>query len=71
MTENQAYVLDVALGCLATWGSVILLNAIGANDGFQLVAAMVGLVATSFMVGVIGVHYERKEIERGEGPDLN
>jgi hypothetical protein len=69
MTENQAYVLDIAVGCVVTWGSVILLNALGANDGFQLIAGMMGLVATSFLVGVIGVHYERKEIERGEDPE--
>jgi hypothetical protein len=55
---------------LITWGSVILLNALGANDELQGVTAMLGLAATSFMVGVIGVHYARKreakEKEEGE-----
>jgi hypothetical protein len=65
MTQNKAYVLDIVVGCLVSWGSVILLNAIGANDGIQGVAAMLGLVATSFMVGVISWLYEG----RGRGND--
>src|SRR6185503_17621545 len=58
MTQNKAYVLDIVLGCMATWGSVIGLDALGAADKYQLVAAMSGLVATSFMVGVISCLYE-------------
>jgi hypothetical protein len=69
MTENKALMLDAVGGCLLTWGSVILLNAIGAADRFQGVAAMLGLVITSFMVGVIGDHYRRKAIAEGKDPD--
>ena len=67
MTQNKAYVLDIAVGCMVTWGSVILLDALGANDGFQLVAALVGLVGTSFMVGVISWLYEGRGA--GDGQD--
>jgi hypothetical protein len=69
MTENKALMLDAVVGCLLTWGSVILLNAVGAADRFQGVAAMLGLVITSFMVGVIGEHYRRKAIAEGKDPD--
>jgi hypothetical protein len=63
MTENKAFVLDIVLGCLFTWGSVILLNALGVADGIQGLVGVWGLVVTSFLVGVIGVHYDRKEKE--------
>jgi hypothetical protein len=66
MTQNKAYVLDIAIGCMVTWGSVILLDAVGANDGFQLVAALVGLVGTSFMVGVISWLYEGRDTREGQ-----
>ena len=65
MTQNKAYVLDIVVGCMVTWGSVILLNGLGAGDKYQLVAAMLGLVGTSFMVGVISWLYE------GRGKDGN
>jgi lipopolysaccharide export LptBFGC system permease protein LptF len=64
MTENKAYVLDIVVGCLATWGAVILLNAVGANGGLQFLVGMWGLVITAFMVGVIGTHYGRKKGKR-------
>jgi hypothetical protein len=66
MTENKAFLLDIVVGCAATWGSVILLDAVGANDGFQLVAAMLGLAGTAFMIGVIGYFFERKGERSGE-----
>jgi hypothetical protein len=66
MTENSAFVLDIVIGCLVTWGSVFLLGSVGAADKYQLVAAMLGLGGTSFMVGVIGRHYERKGDDRGD-----
>jgi hypothetical protein len=66
MTENQALILDVVVGCMVTWGSVILLDAIGAADKYQLVAAMLGLVGTSFMVGVISHLYDRKGNDRDD-----
>ena len=70
MTKRQAFAVDAVVGCLITWGSVLLLSALGANEGFQLVAAMVGLSGTSFMVGVIVVHYARKrETEEGKSRD--
>ena len=66
MTKRQAFLVNAVVGCLLTWGSVPALTALGVDDRIQFVVAMLGLVATSFMVGVIGVHYYRKEIERGE-----
>jgi hypothetical protein len=69
MTENKALALDVVVGCLLSWGSVILLDAVGANDGLQFLAGMWGLVVTAFMVGVIGYLYERKEAGREDGGD--
>jgi hypothetical protein len=68
MTENKALLLDGVIGCILTWGSVVLLNALGAADRFQGVAAMLGLVITTFLVGVISVHYERKEEADTEDP---
>ena len=68
MTETKALLLDAVIGCILTWGSVVLLNALGAAGRFQGVAAMLGLVITSFMVGVICVHYERKEDADTEDP---
>jgi len=69
MTENQAYVLNVVAGLVVTLGGLSLLSALGVDGTLLLVAGMLGLVGTSFMVGVIGVHYEEKEIERGEDPE--
>ena len=69
MTEKWALILDFMIGCVVTWGSVILLDAIGAAEKFQLVAGMLGLVGTSFMVGVISDHYRRKAEAEGKDPD--
>ncbi|HEY5332484.1 MAG TPA: hypothetical protein VIJ21_02985 [Solirubrobacterales bacterium] len=69
MTENWAQLLNAVVGCLVTWGTVLLLNAIGAADKFQLVAGLLGIVVFSFMVGVIGDHYRRKAIAEGKDPD--
>jgi hypothetical protein len=69
MTENKALILDVVLGCLVTWGSVFLLDALGAAEKFKLVAGLLGIVVFSFMVGVIGDHYRRKAIAEGKDPD--
>jgi hypothetical protein len=64
MTENKAFVLDIVLGCLFTWGSVILLNALGVADRIQGLVGVWGIIVTSFLIGVIGVHYAEKERER-------
>lgn len=69
MTENKALALDGVVGCIVTWGSVILLNALGVNGTLQALAGMVGLCITCFLIGVIDVYYTRKAIERGEPPD--
>jgi hypothetical protein len=69
MTENKAFILDIVVGCLVTWGSVFLLDAIGAAEKFQLVAGMLGIVVFSFLIGVIGDHYRRKAIAEGKDPD--
>ncbi len=69
MTENRALILNVVVGCILTWGTVILLDAVGAANKFQLVAAMLGLVGVPFMVGVIGEHYHRKAEAEGKDPD--
>jgi hypothetical protein len=69
MTEKWALILDVVVGCLVTWGSVILLDALGAAEKFQIVAGMLGIVLFSFLVGVITGHYHDKAIAEGKDPD--
>jgi high-affinity Fe2+/Pb2+ permease len=69
MTENWAQILNAGVGCVVTWGTVFLLNAIGAADRFQLVAGMLGIVFFSFLVGVITGHYHDKAIAEGKDPD--
>jgi hypothetical protein len=70
MTKHQAFALNILIGCLVTWGSIPALAALGVGDEIQGVIAMLGLVATSFMVGVIVVHYGRKEeVEEAKGLD--
>jgi hypothetical protein len=70
MTKHQAFALNILIGCLVTWGSIAASAALGVSDDIQGVIAILGLAATSLMVGVIGVHYWRKEeAEEVEGPD--
>jgi hypothetical protein len=69
MTENKWMILDVVGGCLVTWGSVFLLDAVGAAEKFQLVAGMLGIVVFSFLIGVIGSHYHDKAVAEGKDPD--
>ena len=70
MTKRLAFAIDAVVGCSITWGSVLLLSMLGANEDLQLVAAMTGLSGTSLMVGAIGAHYARKsEAEEGKAPD--
>jgi hypothetical protein len=69
MTKHQAFALNMLIGCLVSWGSILASAALGVSDEIQGVIAILGLVVTSFMVGVIAVHYWRKEeAERVEGP---
>jgi hypothetical protein len=69
MTKHQAFGLNMLVGCLVSWGSIFVAAALGVSDEIQGVIAILGLVATSFMVGVIAVHYWRKEEdEKVEGP---
>jgi ABC-type dipeptide/oligopeptide/nickel transport system permease component len=69
MTELQAFAVDgvvgVSVGLLCVWA----LGELGAGEGILMVAAMLTIAVPAFMVGVIGRHYERKEIERGEDPE--
>jgi hypothetical protein len=69
MTENRAQILNFVIGCIVTWGSPILLDALGAAEKFQLVAAMLGLVVFAFRVGVITGHYHDKAVAEGKDPD--
>jgi predicted phage tail protein len=69
MTENKAQILNVVIGIVVTCGSVNLLGAIGAAERFQAVAAMLGLVGCSFMVGVITEHYHCRAEAEGKDPD--
>ncbi len=70
MTKRLAFAIDAVVGCSITWGSVLLLSMLGANEDLQLVAAMTGLSGTSLMVGAIGAHYARKrEAEEGKAPE--
>jgi hypothetical protein len=69
MTEKWALILNFVVGCLVTWGSVVLLDALGAANRFQGVAAILGIVVFSFSVGVIGAHYHDKAVAEGKDPD--
>jgi hypothetical protein len=60
MSKRQAYAVDIVVSCLVTWTSVILLNAIGAGEEVQFVAAMLGIVGGAMMAGAILVHYVHK-----------
>ena len=66
MTKHQAFGLNMLIGCLVSWGSILIVAALGVSDEVQGVIAILGLVATSFMVGVIATHYARKRIEAEE-----
>jgi hypothetical protein len=58
MSETKAYVVLFACGLLAEVGTVIGLEALGASGEAQVSGVMICLVVMSFLVGVIGVHYE-------------
>jgi Cu/Ag efflux pump CusA len=67
MTKHQAFAIDLVLSCLATWGSVILLNSFGVDERLQAVAGILGIVGGAAMVGVITVHYvHKREAEEAE-----
>jgi hypothetical protein len=61
MTKRQAFLVDGVVGCLLTWGSVPLMEALGVGDRIQAVVAMLGLATTCLMLGVISEHFRRKE----------
>ena len=69
MTENKAFLLNGVVGCVVTWGTVILLDAVGAADKFQGVAAILGIVFFSSLISVIGHHYHEKAVAEGKDPD--
>jgi hypothetical protein len=69
VTENKALILNFVVGCLVTWGSVILLDALGAAGRIQGVVAILGIVVFSFLIGVIGTHYRDKAVAEGKDPD--
>jgi hypothetical protein len=69
MTENQALILDVVIGFIATMGGVVLLDRLGVNGTLVALAGMIGLSVTCLLIGAIDNHYARKAIERGEDPN--
>jgi hypothetical protein len=69
MTMRQAFLLDAVLGIPACLAGVWLLGRIGVGENVLLVAAMLAIVIPSLGVGLIGLHYERKRIEREEAAD--
>jgi hypothetical protein len=67
MTKHRAFAIDIVVSCLVTWGSVILLNALGADERVQGVAAVLGIAGGAAMVGLITVHYvHKREAEEAE-----
>jgi hypothetical protein len=64
MTKRQAIVVCGAACCLATWGAVFLLNALGAGERLQLAAAMLGLTGGPVAGALTFVHYARKSGDR-------
>jgi hypothetical protein len=69
MTENQALILDLVVGFILTVGSFLAAGLLGVDDTVQGVIGMTCMAITCALIGVIDVHYTRKEIERGEPPD--
>jgi len=69
MTMRQAFLLDAVLGVPACLAGVWLLGRIGVGENVLQVAAMLAIVIPSLGVGFIGLHYERKRIEREETVD--
>lgn len=69
MTENQALILDVVIGFIATMGGVVLLDGLGVNGTLVALVGMIGLSVTCLLIGAIYNHYARKAIERGEDPN--
>jgi hypothetical protein len=59
VTENQAYVLVIALGVLAFCAVCIGLRLLGARDDVVAMSGLFVAMGASFIVGMVGVHYER------------
>jgi Flp pilus assembly protein protease CpaA len=64
MTKRQAIVVCAVVSCLVTWGGVFLLGTLGAGDGVQLTAAMLGLIGSPVAGSLTFVHYTRRPGER-------
>jgi hypothetical protein len=69
MTEVQAFALNGVVGVSIGLACVWALGELGVDEAILLVAAMLTIIIPALMIGVIGRHYERKEIERGEDPE--
>jgi Kef-type K+ transport system membrane component KefB len=69
MTRNQALAALATIGAAVEIGSHVALRAVGASNEALIYAALFCMIIACYLVGVIGVHYERKEIERGEDPE--
>ncbi len=68
MTKRQAFLLDAVVGVPACLAGVWLLGRVGVGENVLLVAAMLAIVIPAFGVALIGLHYERKGIDREEDP---
>jgi hypothetical protein len=66
MTKRQAFLLDALIGIPACFAGLWLLERLGAGENVLLVAAIMVIVIPAFGVALIGLYYERKEIEREE-----
>ena len=69
MTEIQAFAVNAVVGISVGLTCVWALGELGAGESVLIVAAMLTIAIPALMIGVIGRHYERKEIERGEDPE--
>lgn len=69
MTMRQAFLLDIVLGIPACLGGVWLLGHLGVGENVLQVAAMLAIVFPACGIGLIGLHYERKRIEREDDSD--
>jgi hypothetical protein len=66
MTETRAYVLLAAGGLAVETGIYLGVSAVGGSGKVFVMLTMFCLIATSFLVGVIGVRYEPDEEDSRE-----
>jgi hypothetical protein len=61
VTRNQAHALLVICGLIGEVFIFFAVDSLGASHRMVILAVLVWMMVVCYMVGVIGVHYERRE----------